>query len=81
LLRGDPYLDRGYDWDDVINLAQTARGRDEFGWRAEFLQLARAASSAAALNPLPQQPRPEPDKISEVRPHRRLSAKVRALDT
>ncbi len=60
LLRGDPYLDQGYDWDDVINLAQTARGRDEFGWRAEFLQLARAASSAAALNPLPQQPRPEP---------------------
>src|SRR5690606_38814147 len=60
LLRGDPYLDQGYDWDDVINLAQTARGRDEFGWRAEFLQLARAASSAAAMNPLPQQPRPEP---------------------
>ena len=60
LLRGDAYLDQGYDWDDVINLAQTARGRDEFGWRAEFLQLARAASSAAALNPLPQQPRPEP---------------------
>lgn len=60
LLRGDAYLDQGYDWDDVINLAQTARGRDEFGWRAEFLQLARAASSAAALNPLPRQPRPEP---------------------
>lgn len=60
LLRGDPYLAQGYDWDDVINLAQSARGRDEFGWRAEFLQLARAASSAAAMNPLPQQPRPEP---------------------
>ena len=27
LLRGDAYLDRGYSWDDVINLAQGARGR------------------------------------------------------
>ena len=49
LLRGDPYLDRGYSWDDVISLAQSARGRDEFGWRAEFVQLARAAQTAAAL--------------------------------
>ena len=49
LLRGDPYLDRGYGWDDVIALAQGARGRDEFGWRAEFVQLARAAQTAAAL--------------------------------
>jgi Ca-activated chloride channel family protein len=49
LLRGDPYLGRGYGWDDVINLAQGARGRDEFGWRAEFVQLARAAQTAAAL--------------------------------
>lgn len=49
LLRGDPYLDRGYGWDDVINLAQGARGQDEFGWRAEFVQLARAAQTAAAL--------------------------------
>ncbi|HYD73666.1 MAG TPA: VWA domain-containing protein [Candidatus Binatia bacterium] len=49
LLRGDAYLDRGYSWDDVINLAQSARGRDEFGWRSEFVQLARAAQTAAAL--------------------------------
>jgi len=49
LLRGDPYLDRGYAWDDVIDLAQGARGRDEFGWRAEFIQLARTAQTAAAL--------------------------------
>lgn len=52
LLRGDPYLTRGYDWDDVIRLAQSARGEDEFGWRAEFIQLARSAQSATALNPL-----------------------------
>jgi len=49
LLRGDTYLSRGFGYDDVINLAQTARGTDEFGWRAEFIQLARAAETAAAL--------------------------------
>jgi Ca-activated chloride channel homolog len=49
LLRGDAYLDRSYGWEDVISLAQGARGRDEFGWRAEFVQLARAAQTAAAL--------------------------------
>mgnify|MGYP000629469691 CR=1 FL=1 len=49
LLRGDTYLARGFGYDDVIRLAQTARGTDEFGWRAEFIQLARAAETAAAL--------------------------------
>jgi Ca-activated chloride channel family protein len=49
LLRGDAYLRRGYGWNDVIDLAQSARGRDEFGWRAEFLQLARTAQTAAAM--------------------------------
>ena len=49
LLRGDPYLRQGYGWDDVIRLAQGARGRDEFGWRAEFIQLASTAQTAAAL--------------------------------
>ena len=60
LLRGDPFLDRGYGWDDVISLAQGARGRDEYGWRAEFVQLARAASAAAALPTAQNAPRPEP---------------------
>jgi Ca-activated chloride channel family protein len=46
LLRGDPYLSDAYDWNEVITLAQSARGRDEHGWRQEFLQLARAASRA-----------------------------------
>ena len=57
LLRGDPYLRRGYGWDDVIRLAQSARGRDEYGWRAEFIQLARAAQSASAL-PVAQNTQP-----------------------
>ncbi|MDZ4690615.1 VWA domain-containing protein [Terricaulis sp.] len=49
LLRGDTYLRQGFGYDAVITLAQSARGRDEFGWRAEFIQLARAAETAAAL--------------------------------
>ena len=57
LLRGDPYIERGYDFGDVISLAQGARGDDEFGWRAEFVQLARSAQSAAALSPIQTQPR------------------------
>ncbi|MEZ5994908.1 MAG: VWA domain-containing protein [Hyphomonadaceae bacterium] len=73
LLRGDPYLDQGYGWDDVINLAQTARGRDEFGWRAEFIQLARAAATAAALPAAqnPTQPEPMPRPVPQPRPRSR----------
>ena len=58
MLRGDPYLDRDYRWDDVISLAQSARGRDEYGWRAEFIQLARAAQSSAPLPEADNAPQP-----------------------
>jgi Ca-activated chloride channel homolog len=57
LLRQDQFLATGYGYDDVINLAQSARGRDEFGWRAEFIQLARGAQSAAALPTAQNAPR------------------------
>jgi Ca-activated chloride channel family protein len=50
LLRGDPYMANGFAWADVIDLAQTARGEDPFGIRAEFVQLVRAASVARPLN-------------------------------
>lgn len=53
LLRNDSYMAQGFGWDQVIALAQGARGRDEFGWRAEFIQLARAAAAAPPLAPLP----------------------------
>ena len=49
LLRGDPYLGGAYGWQDVITLAQSARGRDEHGWRSEFIQLARTASRAPPM--------------------------------
>jgi Ca-activated chloride channel homolog len=58
LLRGDQFLRQGYGYDDVIRLAQSARGSDEFGWRAEFIQLARSAQSAAALPTAQNAPRP-----------------------
>ncbi|MBG0801135.1 VWA domain-containing protein [Methylocystis sp. H4A] len=45
LLKGAPYLS-DYSYDDVIALAQSAKGDDPFGYRAEFVNLARLAKSA-----------------------------------
>jgi Ca-activated chloride channel family protein len=45
LLKGAPYM-KGYGYDDVIALAQSAKGDDRFGYRAEFLNLVRLAKSA-----------------------------------
>ena len=47
LLRGDPYMQNGFGYEDVIELALDARDRDEFGYRSEFVQLVRAAQVAA----------------------------------
>jgi Ca-activated chloride channel family protein len=52
MLRGDPYLDKTFTWDSVIDLANGAKGKDAFGYRAEFIQLARLAKTAAAQQPL-----------------------------
>jgi Ca-activated chloride channel family protein len=69
LLRGDPYLDRAFTWANVIDLAQGARGPDAFGWRAEFVQLARAAQTAQAAAPpvVPSQGEPPPQPRSRRR--------------
>jgi Ca-activated chloride channel family protein len=48
LLRGGRYTG-DYDYDDVIALAQANKGADEFGYRAEFVSLARLAKSAASM--------------------------------
>lgn len=45
LLRGLPYLG-SYGYEDVLALAQTARGPDLYAYRAEFLNLVRLAKSA-----------------------------------
>ena len=47
LLRGSPLVAGKYSYDDVIALAQSAKGADPFGYRAEFINLARLAKSAA----------------------------------
>ena len=43
LLRGDPYLQDGYSWEAVAEDAASALGEDEFGYRAEFLELVERA--------------------------------------
>ena len=53
LLRGDSYT-KSYSYDDVINLAQSAKGEDKFGYRAEFINMVRLAKNAPALKPEPQ---------------------------
>ncbi len=51
LLAGGQYT-RSYSYDDVIALAQSSKGKDEFGYRAEFINLVRMAKTAQALEPL-----------------------------
>lgn len=53
LLRGDAYL-KNFGYDDVVSLAQNARGADSFGYRAEFINLVRLAKNAPALPVLGQ---------------------------
>jgi Ca-activated chloride channel family protein len=48
LLRGGRYTG-SMSYDDVLAIASGARGRDEFGYRAEFIQLVRAARAAPSL--------------------------------
>jgi len=51
LLRGGRYTGE-LTHDDVIELAQGARGEDPFGYRAEFINLVRLAKSAADMEAL-----------------------------
>lgn len=44
LLRDSQYTG-SLKWDDVITMAEGARGKDEFGYRSEFVNLARLAKS------------------------------------
>ncbi len=53
LLRGGQYT-KSYSYDDVIALAQGAKGTDAFGYRAEFINLVRLAKTAQGLEPLKQ---------------------------
>ncbi len=51
ILKGGRYTGT-YSYDDVIALAQSAKGKDEFGYRSEFINLVRLAKSAPPLDVL-----------------------------
>ena len=51
LLRGGRYTG-DYDYDDVIALAQGARGEDPFGYRSEFVRLVRLLRLAQSITAL-----------------------------
>jgi Ca-activated chloride channel family protein len=51
LLRGGQYT-KNYSYDDVIALADGAKGSDLYGYRAEFLNLVRIAKTAQDLEAL-----------------------------
>jgi len=59
MLRGGENLGAGFGWKEIRDLAASAKGEDEFGYRAEFIELTRLAETAeaqAALNrPAPEQ--------------------------
>lgn len=48
LLRGGRY-NGTMSYDDVLRISAAARGQDSFGYRTEFIQLVRAAKTAASL--------------------------------
>ena len=48
LMRGGRY-NGSMGYDDVLRIALAARGRDEFGYRSEFIQMVRAAKAARSL--------------------------------
>tara|TARA_R110000824_G_scaffold118960_14_gene272175 strand:+ start:309372 stop:310994 length:1623 start_codon:yes stop_codon:yes gene_type:complete len=49
-LRGSPWIGDDFGFETIRSLAQKARGEDEFGLRAEFVQLVRTAESAKSVN-------------------------------
>ena len=49
-LRGDPWIETGYNWASIRALADGARGADPFGLRAEFVRLVRDAEDARPVN-------------------------------
>ncbi len=51
LLRGGRFTGT-FGYDEVIELAQGAKGEDRFGYRTELINLVRLAKSAAAMEPL-----------------------------
>ncbi|MCB1493687.1 MAG: DUF3520 domain-containing protein, partial [Rhodobiaceae bacterium] len=51
VLKGGRYTGT-YGYDDIVALAEGARGDDRYGYRSEFVNLVRLAKTAAAMEPL-----------------------------
>jgi len=51
LMRHDPYM-KDFDYARAIEIAQSARGDDRFGYRREFIGLLEAARKAQGIKPL-----------------------------
>ena len=70
LLRGGG-MTKDFTYDDVVTLAESGKGTDKFGYRAEFINLVRLAKTASGLKPLengqrlPVQPQPVPMQPTE----------------
>jgi Ca-activated chloride channel homolog len=60
LLRNDPYM-KNFGYKDVAELANGAKGRDSFGYRAEFVQLVKLADALPAIPALDQDGRGGPE--------------------
>ena len=48
MLRGGRYS-ASFNYDDVLRIVSGAKGKDEFGYRSEFVQLVRAAKGSRSL--------------------------------
>ena len=48
VLRNDPFTG-DFSYDDILKIAEPARGRDQFGYRSDFLNLVRLAKTAKAM--------------------------------
>ena len=48
MLKGGDALGTGFGWEAIRNLGLGAKGEDEFGYRAEFIELTRLAETADA---------------------------------
>lgn len=48
ILKGGKYMG-SYSYEDIIDLAQANKGKDEFGYRTEFIQLVRKAQYAKKM--------------------------------
>jgi len=51
LLRGGTYTGN-FSYDDVMQLANQARGEDKFGYRSEFIQLVQLAKALGNTKPV-----------------------------